>query len=246
MDVQMSKKVAVKCKRMPEIAAAGAFLLVGVDREAIGMGDGGVLVLAGQDGKWKMRVLNMFNCDGTDEDDLDVIADDDLYGDEPDGDELWEEQKEAADCQLTYFGQGANMRFHAHENRTGDGLRIKEDFVSVDQGDGEREIPIVYWNTGRSPVKVDGAQILPGGCRVSLPGDAARVKRRELKREQDEYLAAWIKRCSEEQVQTPKEQAQTELDAVTEQIMELKPDWTEEQARIAARMFLDQKYGRST
>lgn len=239
MDVQMLKKMAAKCKRKLEIASAGAFLLVWVDREAIGMGDGGALVRAVQDSKWKMCVLNMFNCDGTDDDGIDVIADDDLYDDEPDEDELWEEQKEAADCQLTYFGQGANVRFHAHENRTGDGLRIKEDFVSVDQGDGEREIPIVYWNTGRSPVKVDGMQILPGECRVSLPNDPSRVQRRALKQEQDEYLTAWVKRYSEEQ-------KQAELDSVTEQILQLKPDWTEEQARVAARAYLDQKYGRNT
>lgn len=238
MDKQMLKEMALKCKKKGKIASAGAFLLVGVDRETVGMGDGGALVRAGRDSKWKMRVLNMFNCDGTDEDGIDVIADDDLYGDEPDEDELWEEQKEAADCQLTYFGQGANVRFHAHENRTRDGLRIKEDLVSVDQGSGSREIPIVYWNTGRSPVKVDGAQILPGECRISLPGDSARVERRELKREQDEYLAAFVKRCSEEQVQA-------ELDAVTEQIMELKPDWTEAQAHIAAKMYLNQEQGRS-
>lgn len=234
----MLKKMAAKCKREPEIAEAGAFLLVGVNREAVGMGDGGALVRAGQDGKWKMCVLNMFNCGGTDGDDVDVIVDDDLYGDETEEDELWEEQKEAADCQLTYFGQGANVRFHAHENRTSDGLHIKEDFASVAQGDGEREIPIVYWNTGRSSVKVDGAQILPGECRISLPGDSARVRRRALKQEQDKCLTDWIKRYSEEQ-------RQAELDAVTEQIMELKPDWTEEQAGIAARMYLDQKYGRS-
>ncbi|MBD5083790.1 MAG: hypothetical protein HDT33_01655 [Clostridiales bacterium] len=238
MDVQMLKKMAAKCKRKPEIASAGAFLLVGVDRDAIGMGDGGALIRAGQDSKWKVCVLNMFNCDGTD-DDIDVIVDDDLYDDEPDEDELWEEQKEAADCQLTYFGQGANVRFHAHENRTGDGLRIKEDFASVDRGDGEREIPIVYWNTGRSPVKVDGAQISPGECRISFPDDASRVRRRALKQEQDKCLTDWVKRYSEEQ-------KQAELDAVTEQIMELKPDWTEEQAHIAARMFLNQKYGRNT
>lgn len=239
MDVQMLKKMAAKCKRKPEIAEVGAFLMVGVDGETVGMGDGGALVQADRDGKWRLRVLTMYNCDGTDDDGIDVIADDDLYSDEPDEDEFWEEQKEAADCQLTYFGRGANVRFHAHENRTGDGLRIKEDFVSVDQGDGEREIPIVYWNTGRSTVKVDGAHLLPGECRISLPNDPSRVQRRALKQEQDEYLTAWVKRYSEEQ-------EQAELDSVTEQILQLKPDWAEEQARVVARAYLDQKYGRNT
>lgn len=64
------------------------------------------------------------------------------------------------------------------------------------------------------------------------------MRRRALKQEQDKCLTAWVKRYSEEQ-------KQAELDAVTEQIMELKPDWTEEQARIAARMSLDQKQSRS-
>lgn len=49
----------------------------------------------------------------------------------------------------------------------------KEDFVSVDQGDGLGEIPVAYWNTGRSSVKVGGAQILPGECQTSPPGCGA-------------------------------------------------------------------------
>lgn len=237
MNKQMLKEMALKCKRKGEIASAGAFLLMGIDRDAVGMGDGAALTWVGENSKWKMCFLNMINREAAAGDGEDIIADDDLYDDEDKG-EFEEEQEKAADFQIDYYGRGANVRFHAHENRTGDGLHIKEDFVSMAQGDGSREIPIVYWNTGRNPIKVDGVQILPGDCRTSLPGDSARVKRRELKRGQDECLAAFIKQCSEELLQA-------ELDAVTEQIMELKPDWTEEQARIAARMFLDQQQGRS-
>lgn len=239
MNKQMLKEMALKCKRTGEIASAGAFLLVGIDREAVGMGDCSALTWAGENGKWKMCFLNMVNCEATAEEYVDIITADDLYDDEDNDDfEDFEEQGEAADCRVEYYGRGASVCFHAHANRTNDGLHIKEDFVSMDQGGGSREIPIVYWNTGRSPVKADGVQILPGAYRISLPNDSARVKRRELKREQDEYLEAFIKRCSEEQVRT-------ELDAVTEQIMVLKPDWTEAQARVAAKMFLEQEQGRS-
>lgn len=235
MNEQVLEKMAAKCGCKPKIADAGAFLLVGVDRDAIGMGDGAALVRVGEDGKWKPSVLRM---DCTPEETVDVIPNDDLYDDEPDGNEFLEEQEKAADCQIEYFGQSASVCFHAHVNRTNDGLRIKEDFVSVAWGDSSREIPIVYWNTGHRPIKADGTRILPGGCHVVLPGDLTRVKRRALKQEQDECLAALIQRCSEEQ-------AQATLEAVTAQIMEWKPDWTEEQARIAARMFLNQEQGQS-
>ena len=120
-----STKLMRRCTaRLPglEELEVGAFLMVGIDGEAVGMGDGGALVQVGRDGKWKLRILTMYNYGGTDEDGIDVITDDDLYEDEPDEDEFQEEQREAADCQLTYFGQGAHIRFHAHENRTGDGL----------------------------------------------------------------------------------------------------------------------------
>lgn len=236
MDKQRLKRMAVKCKRKAEIADAGAFLLVGIDREAIGMGDGSALAWAGEGGKWKMRFLDTIDRDTTAEEIVDIITDDDLYDDEPGEEDLLEEQEEAADCRVAYSQHGASVHFHAHVNRTNDGLRIREDFVSMDQGDGPREIPIVYWNTGRRPVKADGIQILPGDCRVSLPSDSARVKRRELKREQDECLAAQIERYSKEQVQA-------KMDAVTVKIMEWRPDWTEGQARKAAEMFLDQGQG---
>lgn len=237
MNEQLLKELVVKCKRRAEIAKAGAFLLVGIDREAIGMGDGAALAWKGAEGKWKMRFLNVVNRDTTVGDTEDIITDDDLYGDEPDEDEFMEEDaEEAADCQIWYSAHGADVRFHAHVNRTNDGLRIKEDFVSQDRGDGPRELPIVYWNTGGDPVKADGKRIPPNDCLVSLPTDPARIKRMEQHLEGQRYLNAFVIKCSEEQ-------AEAELQEVQEQIMELKPDWTEAQARKAAEMFLKQKQG---
>lgn len=235
MDEQMLKELVVKSKRRPEIAKAGAFLLVGIDREATGMGSGAALVWRGAEGKWKIRPLNVVNRDAT-EDTEDIIGDEDLYDDEPEEDEFEEDGEEAADCQISCFAHGADIRFHAHVNRTEDGLRIKEDFVSMNQGGGPREIPVVYWNTGGDPVKADGKRILPNDCLVSLPTDPARVKRMEQHLESQRYLDAFVIKCS-------KEQAEAELQDVQEQIMELKPDWTEAQARKAAEAFLRQKRG---
>ena len=59
MDEQTLKGLVVKCKRRPEIAKAGAFLLVGIDREAIGMGSGAALAWKGAEGKWKMHFLEL-------------------------------------------------------------------------------------------------------------------------------------------------------------------------------------------
>lgn len=233
MDKQMMKKIAARCAKEPGITEAQAFLLVGVNWAATGMGDGGALVWESDTGKWTMRFLRMVNRSATAEEGVDIIGLDDLY-DDPDDDQFAEEEtEEAADCGITYSGSGFDVRFHAHVNRTGDGLRVKEDFVSMEQGNSRRELPVVYWNSGHYPVKADGAKIPPGGCRVSLPGDSARQARRELKQEQDECLNALIKQCSEEQ-------AQAALQAVKEKIMEWEPDWSEAQAHKAAEMFLAQ------
>ena len=234
MDKQMMRKMAAKCAKEPALSNAKAFLLVGIDRNAIGMGDGGALLWESDTGKWTMRFLRMVSRSAADDEGVDIIGPDDLYDYDSDEDQFAEEEtEEAADCGITYSGFGFDVRFHAHVNRTGDGLRVKEDLVSMEQGDSRRELPIVYWNSGRYPVKTDGTKVPPGGHRVSLPGDPARQARKELKREQDECLNAMIKRYSEEQTQPL-------LLAVKEKIMEWKPDWTEAQAHKAAKMFLAQ------
>ena len=237
MNKELMKKVVAKCVKEPAISKVKAFLLVEVNREAVGMGGSGALVCERDTGGWKVRFLRMVNRSAADEDGVDIIGLEDLYDDDPDEDQFAEEEtEEAADCGITYSGSGFDVRFHAHVNRTGDGLRIKEDFVSMEQGNNRWELPVAYWNSGSQPIKVDGVKLLPGSCRVSPPDDPARQARKELKREQDECLTAMIKRYSEEQ-------AQPLLRAVKEKIMEWKPDWTEEQAHKAAKMFLAQNGG---
>lgn len=234
MDKQMMKNMAAKCAKKPVLSKARAFLLVGVNWAATGMGDGGALVWESDTGKWTMRFLRMVNRSATAEEGVDIIGPEDLYDDDPDEDQFVEEEtEEAADCAIMYDGPGFEVRFHAHVNRTGDGLRIKEDFVSMEQGGSRRELPVVYWNSGRYPIKTDGTKIPPNGHCISLPGEPARQARRKLKKEQDECLNALIKRYSDEQ-------AQAVFQAVKEQIMEWEPDWTEEQVHKAAEMFLAQ------
>jgi len=231
MNNQMLKEIAVKCMKDAAAASSGAFLLAGVNQDVTGMGDGATLVWRGADGKWKMRRLPMVNGDATMEDGVVIIGDEDLYEDEPDGNEAEEEKAEAADCRVEYSCSGVSVRFFAHVNRTCDGLRILEDFVTMERQDGTREIPVIYWNTGKAPVKTDGHAVRPGSYFISLPNDKNRVARRALKREQDECLTALVKRISEKQLQE-------RLQMVQDQIQEMEPEWTPAQCRKAAGMFL--------
>ena len=234
MNKELMKKIVAKCVKEPTISKAKAFLLVEVNREAVGMGGSGALVWKCDTGGWKARFLRMVNRSAADEEGLDIIGLEDFYDDDPAEDQLTEDEtEEAADCGITYSGSGFDVCFHAHVNRTGDGLRVKEDFVSVEQGNNRRELPVVYWNSGSQPIKADGTKLLPGSCRVSLPGDPARLARKKLKQEQDECLIAMLKQHSAEQ-------ARAVFQEVKEKIMEWKPDWTEAQAHKAAEMFLAQ------
>lgn len=234
MNKELMKKIVAKCVKEPAISKVKAFLLVEVNREAVGMGGSGALVWERDTGAWKVRLLRMVNRSAADEEGVDIIGLEDLYDDDPDEDQFAEEEtEEAADFVITSPDSGTDVHFHAHVNRTGDGLRIKEDFASMEQGNNRRELPVVYWNSGSQPIKVDGVKLLPGSCRVSPPNGPARLARKKLKQEQDECLTAILKQHSAEQ-------AQAVFQAVKEKVMEWEPDWTEEQVHKAAEMFLTQ------
>ncbi len=219
MDKKRLKDEIASLVRKRDIAAGPGFCVVALDRTITGMGAGSALVRKEGERRWKARILQGRNRDGDLPEEVEVIV-----GEEPDDEELLEEPqpREAADYCVSLRSPDANVEIFFHVNRTNDGITVKEDDASMELEDGAQEIPIVYWNVGGAPVKVDGHAIGMGMHHVAYPADPARVER---KRTYDKAMQYW------------KERYEAKTREIQRHIMRMEPKCSEGLAYRLALMF---------